>query len=57
MLYSSINLPIMAAVAVWKKVVSVGYSPPGVGPQSLQEPYLKSPDPLVRSSEVKEIKS
>ena len=26
----------MAAVAVWKKVVSVGHSPPGVGPQSLQ---------------------
>ena len=26
----------MAAVAVWKKVVSVWRSPPGVGPQSLR---------------------
>ena len=30
------RLPLMAAVAIWKKVESVGHSPPGVGPQSLQ---------------------
>ena len=29
-------LPVMAAIAVWKKVVSVGRSPTGLFPQSLQ---------------------
>ena len=33
---SSEVIPVMAAVAVWKKVVSVGRFPPGDGPQSLQ---------------------